>query len=212
MYYANVIFNIILGFSLIIFYMSYMGKTQITQLTPVDLIGNFILGGIIGGVIYNEEISFLKYVSLLLIGLLLIGTFNWIVKKIDVFRGVAIGNSIPIIKNGKFLIHNLSNNKNKIDIGIVASMMRIQGIKSFKDINYAQIEPNGQLSIIKKNDDIDFSVILICNGSIQRNSLKIIGKDESWLISEMDRKNIKSAQEVFIAEFWNGEINFILID
>ena len=111
MYYFYVVLNIIVGFSMIILYMSYMGKTQITHLTPVDFIGNFILGGIIGGVLYNQDISFIQYIFLLVIGLSIIAVLNWVAKRFDFFRDVAIGTPIPIIKNGKFILESIANKK-----------------------------------------------------------------------------------------------------
>jgi len=197
---------------MIILYMSFMGKTQITHLTPVDFIGNFILGGIVGGVLYNQDISFIQYIVLLIIGLAIIALLNWVAKRFDVFRDVAIGNPLPIIKDGKFILSNLSHKKNKIDMGIISSMMHAQGIKSFQEISYAQIEPNGQLSIIKKGDDSNFSLILICNGCIQCYALDILNKDEAWLLSEMKKQNIDAIEKIFIAEYWNGKTNFVLVE
>lgn len=37
-------------------------------MTPVDFIGNFVLGGIIGGVIYSDTIPLTQYIIILLMG------------------------------------------------------------------------------------------------------------------------------------------------
>ena len=55
------IFKLLIGIILIVLHLRLTGKQQTTQMTPIDFIGNFILGGIIGGVIYNHAISFAEY-------------------------------------------------------------------------------------------------------------------------------------------------------
>ena len=97
-------------------------------------------------------------------------------------------------------------------MGIVSSMMHAQGIQSFQEIGYAQLEPNGQLSIIKKDQENEFSLILICNGCIQCYALDMLGKDETWLHHEMSKQKIDSIESVFIAEYWKGSIDFVLFD
>lgn len=66
-YYGYVLVKFILGFAIVITHLNFSGKTQLSQMTPVDFIGNFVLGGIIGGVIYSDailSINILSYCSL----------------------------------------------------------------------------------------------------------------------------------------------------
>ena len=44
----------IIGFTIILAHMNISGKTQLSQLTPIDFIGNFVLGD--WGVIYTDAI------------------------------------------------------------------------------------------------------------------------------------------------------------
>ncbi|WP_404825877.1 YetF domain-containing protein, partial [Pectobacterium quasiaquaticum] len=48
-------------------------------------------------------------------------------KNIYFFRSVSIGDPIPIIKKGQFLMENILQKKNKIDIINVASQLHAQG-------------------------------------------------------------------------------------
>ena len=115
-FYMLVFVKFIIGFAVVIFYFNQSGKTQLSQMTPIDLIGNFILGGIIGGVIYTDSISLSRYIVVLIIGTLLMHFLNYIAKKFDVFRALALGNTIVFIKNGSLLMDNIQDKKNKIDI------------------------------------------------------------------------------------------------
>lgn len=99
-YYLLVIVKFIIGFVIVLTHMNISGKTQLSQMTPVDFIGNFVLGGIIGGVIYSDTIPLTQYIIILLMGVSFISIINWVSKHISVLRAVTIGNPIPIIKNG----------------------------------------------------------------------------------------------------------------
>lgn len=208
-YYLLTFGKLIVGFVIVMAYMNYMGKTQISQMTSIDLIGNFILGGIIGGVIYSETISMLQYILVLCLGIGMMSMLNIITKKFDFFRKVTIGVPIPLIEEGKFILENLESKDHKIDIVSIASTLRSQGILSFQEIRFAQIEPNGQLTVIKMNDPLP-SVIIMVNGEILTSELEKIHKDQEWLDQELNKQNIQNSQDVFLAEYWNNEVKFVL--
>ena len=53
----SIIIKIIIGMSGVIFFLRISGKTQMAQLTPLDSVNAFVLGALIGGVIYNPDLS-----------------------------------------------------------------------------------------------------------------------------------------------------------
>ncbi|MER1696207.1 DUF421 domain-containing protein, partial [Proteus mirabilis] len=187
------------------------GKTQLSQLTPIDFIGNFVLGGIMGGVIYTDAIPLYQYVIVFLIGVFFISFLNYISKKFNFFRAVAIGNPIPIIKKGRFIMENITEKKNKIDILNITSRLHAQGIHSFQEVNYAQIEPDGQITVVCDGAKMP-SIIIMKDGVIRASELEQIERDENWLNEEMKKQHIDNPEDVFLAEFWDGKVNFILQD
>lgn len=209
-YYVGVLIKFAIGFVIVIAHMNLSGKTQLSQFTPVDFIGNFILGGIIGGVIYSDSIPLSQYVIVLFIGTGFISGLNALTKKVAVFRSMAIGKSIPIIKDGQFLTEMIRKNKNRIDLFNLASQIHSQGIKSLQSIYYAQIEPSGQLTVFCDKKDLP-SLILIAHGSMIPHNLEQIGKDKEWLSTELERSHTK-LEDVFVAEFWDGKLSFTLAD
>lgn len=210
-YYSFIILKFIIGFAIVITHMNLSGKTQLSQMTPIDFIGNFVLGGIIGGVIYSDTIPLYQYITILMIGVLFISSLNLLTKKVNFFRNVAIGNPIPIIKKGKFIMENILKKKNKIDIINISSRIHAQGIHSFQEIYYAQIEPDGQLTIICDEKNMP-SVILMKDGVIRTSELESIERDEAWLKQQIEFQRIESLDDIFLAEFWRGEVTFILQD
>ncbi|MBY6329321.1 DUF421 domain-containing protein, partial [Providencia rettgeri] len=176
-----------------------------------DFIGNFVLGGIIGGVIYSDTIPLYQYITILIIGVLFISSLNFLTKKFNFFRNVAIGNPIPIIKKGQFIMENILKKGNKIDIINISSRIHAQGIHSFQEIYYAQIEPDGQLTVICDEKNMP-SVILMKDGIVRNSELDSIERDEEWLMQQIELQGIASVDDIFLAEFWRGEVSFILRD
>lgn len=198
-FYGYVLLKFVIGFFIVIMHLNFSGKTQLSQMTPVDFIGNFILGGIIGGVIYSDTIPLFQYITVLLIGVILISTLNLITKRFSFIRGLAIGEPIPIIKNGVFMMDNILKKKNKVDILNIISQLHSSGIHSFQEVIYAQIEPGGQLTAVCNEDKLP-SVIVIKQANIRANALEQIGKNEEWLLEIIKEKDIE-IQNIFIAEF-----------
>ncbi|HIH4927363.1 TPA: DUF421 domain-containing protein [Proteus mirabilis] len=210
-YYLLVVIKFIIGFTIILAHMNISGKTQLSQLTPIDFIGNFVLGGIMGGVNYTDAIPLYQYVIVFLIGVFFISFLNYISKKFNFFRAVAIGNPIPIIKKGRFIMENITEKKNKIDILNITSRLHAQGIHSFQEVNYAQIEPDGQITVVCDGAKMP-SIIIMKDGVIRASELEQIERDENWLNEEMKKQHIDNPEDVFLAEFWDGKVNFILQD
>ncbi|OOX78066.1 hypothetical protein BGI03_08915 [Snodgrassella alvi] len=207
-YYLWVLAKFLVGFIIVILHLNVTGKTQLNQMTPVDFIGNFVLGGIIGGVIYNQDIPIYQYIIVLLIGVCLISLLNWVCKHVSFIRMFAIGEPIPIMKDGHFLMDNILRKKNKIDILNVASLLHAQGITSFQEVSYAQIEPSGSLTVLTDKGKYP-SLILFKEGQVRTTELHRINKDEKWLEQKIQQQHL-TEDDLFLVEFWNNSLNFVL--
>lgn len=86
--YIDVAIKLALGLISLIFVINVSGKGNLTPNSASDQIQNYVLGGIIGGVIYNPSISILQYCIILLIWTILVLTLkclktnNHLVKKV----------------------------------------------------------------------------------------------------------------------------------
>lgn len=182
-------------------------------MNAIDLIGNFILGGVIGGVIYNGDIGFDTYLISLFLGVFLINLLNWLVKKTSLFRAFAIGDPIILITDGRFCIDAIKDKNNKIDIHNVAANLRVMGYFSFANIQFLQIEPNGQLSVIEKDKQKPMpSIILMVNGIASEAELKMIDKDVEWLKQQVATTGIVEFDQLYLVEYYNEQLNIVLAD
>lgn len=211
MFYVWMVIKLATGFAFILTYLNLSGRSQFSQMNAIDLIGNFILGGLVGGVIYTREIPFYEYVLALLIGICILFTLNIFCRKFNLFRNMTIGRQITIIKNGRFIMENILNKNNKIDLINIASQINLQGIYSFDEIQFAQIEPNGSVTAICDKNKLP-SVIVCYQGSIREEELEDIERTREDLINDMKAHGIEDVDRVFLGEFRNGHFKYVCND
>jgi len=210
--YLWVILKLVIGFSLIISYLNITGRNQIAMMSAVDLVGNFILGGVVGGILYNDKLPILHYIALLILCILLMALFNYLSRKIPDLRKRTIGEPITLIRDGRFLIENFEENASRIDLKDVATALRMQNIFSFDNIDFAQIETTGHVSVIMKDDAKKPSRFLVHRGDILEEELKSLGRDETWLRGELRALGLQKLEEVFLAEWVGDHMLVVLMD
>ncbi|GBQ06543.1 hypothetical protein AA15669_0983 [Saccharibacter floricola DSM 15669] len=211
MFYVWMVIKLVTGFAFIITYLNVSGRSQFSQMNAIDLVGNFILGGLVGGVIYTTAIPFYKYVLALLIGISILLTLNVFCRKFNLFRNVTIGRQIPIIKNGRFIMKNILNKNNKIDMINISSQINLQGIYSFDEIQFAQIEPNGSVTAICDKNKLP-SVIVCYQGTIREDDLEDTNHSRDDLINDMKAHGIEDVDDVFLGEFHQGHFKYVCKD
>ena len=204
-YLIIVICKIVIGFAIVIAHLNFSGKTQLAQMTPIDFFGNFVLGAVIGGVIYNNEISMLYYMLLLIISVVFLNIISFLSKKIDKLRSITIGKAIVIIDDNKLSIENV--NSNKVDIVSIISKIHSRGIKSLAEIYFAQIEPDGQLTIVLEKDKWP-SLVFNINGKYQEEEIEKINKNKDWVESYIKNAKIDD-DSIYIIEYASNTLNIV---
>ncbi len=201
--------TVILYFAILIS-MRLMGKRQLGELeisefivaaliadlaaTPLQDIGIPLLNGLL-------PIAIMFCLEIIIAGLNL---------KCIRLRKFTYGKPEIIIKNGKIDRKKMQHNRFTIDE--LMQELRAQGQSDASQIAYAVLETNGQLSIILKSEsqpatagqlsvagqDEGYAHIIINDGRILDNNLRLLGRDRRWLVNELRRRNISGAEDVYI--------------
>ncbi len=166
--------------------------------SAVDQIQNFVLGGIIGGVIYNSSITILQYIVILIIWTILILSLKWLNTNVSFIKHLIDGKPTIIIKNGK-LDPEACRSKG-LSASDVALKLRSQGVFQLKEVKRAVIEQNGQLIIVRMGDE-NPKYPIITDGVVQVEILETIGKTEEWLMAELNKQGFENVDDIFIAEY-----------
>ena len=180
--------KLLIGFLALITIINISGKGNLSPSSASDQVQNYVLGGIIGGVIYNNNVRILDYIGILCIWCILVLTLKWIKKHNVRAKQLIDGNALIIIDNVSF-------------------KLRTNNVYSVKEVKRAVVEQNGQLIIIQHGEE-NPKFPLITDGHLQTDILAVIGKDEQWLLKEMEKQGLSKYSEVFLGEYVDGKLMF----
>jgi len=89
---------------MMIFQINILGKRDFSVNTPLNQVQNYVLAGIIGGVIYNHAISFAEYISFLLVTFGIISGLNYLTSKFMSTRSLVMGKATGSSRAGDLLM------------------------------------------------------------------------------------------------------------
>lgn len=210
---GNLTLELILGFFALLLITKILGKTQINQVTPFDFISSLVLGELLGNAVYDKDINLLTILYTMSLWTFLIYMIERITQKFRKTRKFFEGEPSILINDGQINFNELK--KEKLDINELMSMLRGRDIFSVREVEYAILEPNGSLSILKKpkydnptKEDLNIvlkpaylPVALILDREIMSHNLEKCGLNEKWLIEQLRDNGVEGVEEVFFAEW-----------
>lgn len=190
----------------VVFLKLFNMNSQLKQLTPISIVLNFLLSAILSSFILDDTISIMDFFVIMIIYGALLAIVNWLSFNTVFGRRMFVGVPRVIVQDGEFRADVMR--KMRLNVRDVASAMRAQNVHSLREIKFAQVEPNGDLTIVKKGDE-NYSVVLIDNGVVDTAALEKIGKTELWLMAKLHAQKIRDPQNVFIAQYHHGKLEII---
>lgn len=217
MNYSDLIISLELigGYFALLIITKLVGRITITQISTFDFIGVLILGDLVGAAMYTKEAAWSHMLIAMGTWTILIYTTALITQKSRKSRDLLEGKPVIIINKGKIDIKAMK--KNLIDLDQLAMMLRLKDIFSFAEVEYAILESNGDISIMKKEAPptnkqphiVTISYLIIQDGKVITENFAQINKTQKWLEQELKKNNYHSAKEIFIAE-WNDNYGLLL--
>ena len=80
--YIEILIKLALGLVSLVFVINVTGKGNLAPNSAIDQIQNYVLGGIIGGVIYNSSITILQYAVILIMWTILVLLLKWLTNNV----------------------------------------------------------------------------------------------------------------------------------
>lgn len=208
----------IILYILVLAVMRFMGKREIGQLQPFELVISIMIADLasipmsdVGVPIFNGIVPILS----LLIMHLLISLGN--LKSIN-FRKVICGKPTILIYRGKIDEQKLK--KERYTINELQERLRGKDVFNIGDVEYAILETSGEINVIlkpeKRNPTLEDMNIkpeydgiaydLVVDGVIQRENLTKIKKDYKWLESEVSKFGFEPEQALVVTIDASGKI------
>lgn len=205
-----VLIRAIVLYFVVVFIMRIMGKRQIGQLQPFELVIALMVSELAAMPMQNTSIPLSHGIIPIITLLVLQVLISTLQLKSEAARAIFCGKPSILIEKGKINIKELRNSR--LNLNDLLEELRLKDYYNLEDIEYAILETGGQISIIPKSElepatrkDLNVKstqdilpVTLILDGKINSKNLKYINKDKSWLNSQLNKKNI-SADQVFLA-------------
>lgn len=218
---TSILFRTVLIYLILSIVLRCMGKRQLGELELSDLVVTLLLSEVAALPIadHNMPLSNGLFPVLLILSLEIICTF--LKNKIPLLKKMMEGKPSILICRGQLDQKELA--KMRLSIEELLGECRLQGYSDLRDIYYAILEQDGQLSIIPRAakqplcaEDVDIKIPehglahpIILDGRINDNHLRMIGKDRAWLEKECRRRGTPRKDVFFMTIDDEGEIMLI---
>jgi len=187
---------------------NFVGKKSLGQFTPYDVAILFIVSNVISQPLVNTDLFKTAF------GVVILSVSIVIISKLSLKRQFYGIDGMPsvVIANGKLIKEELKINH--LNLYTLLSMLRLQGYNKIEDVNYAILEPGGQISVIPKSDarppttkemnlnipDEGLTFAVIVDGKINKRILPYVQINENWLVNELHSSYKVKPKDVFYAE------------
>ena len=145
-----VVIRTLIIYCLVTFFVRIMGKRQLGELQPGELVTTLLVSEIAANPIIDSSLPILNCIIPLM---LLVGfeiTNSVLCMKSVRFRYFSEGKPLTIIRNGKLDLKQIK--KLRFTMDDILSALRQKDIFNIEDVEYAVVETNGTLSILQKPD------------------------------------------------------------
>ena len=187
--YIQLFIKFSLGILTLIIQINAFGKSNLAPTTALDQLQNYVLGGIIGGLIYNQSITVLQFLLVLIVWTLVVFILKFGRERSNWIRNLIDGKPVQVIKNGHVLVGNCM--KAGISANELMFRLRSRGIYSVEKVKNCIFEQNGQLTIIE-NDEDNIRFPIISDGQINEDVLDLIHKSNAWLEQKVTKAGYNS--------------------
>ena len=204
--YLDIAIKLTMGLLSLVFVINISGKGNLAPSSATDQVLNYVLGGIVGGVIYSPRISVLQYFIILMIWTMIVLILKWLKTNSVLFKSILDGQPVIIIKKG--ILDVEACRRAGLTANDIAFKLRTNGVYSVRKVKRAVLGQNGQLIIVLQDEE-NPKYPIITDGTVQTNILEIIDKDMDWLQEQLKEMGYENISDIFLAEYDNGKINVI---
>ena len=204
-------FRTIILYLLLMVGLRLMGKRQIGELEPSELVLTLIISDLAAVPMQDFGIPLVNGVFPIIILLCLSMLFSFLNLKSIRFRSILCGQPAFIIREGK--LQQEAMRKNRFTIDELYEQLRGQGISDLESVKYAILETSGKLSVLpytrespvtpkvmgqQVEDDTVLPVLLINDGRVMADNLHLCGYDRTWLERQLQQRKYRSPRQVFL--------------
>lgn len=204
-----IIFRTLILYLMVVIVMRIMGKTQIGQLQPFELVVALIISELASIPMENTEIPLLNGIIPILTLLFAQMTLAYLSLKSEKCRAIICGRPSILIEKGR--INEKELKYLRMNINDLLEQLRVKNYPNIWDVDYAILETNGQLSVIPKGTnrpiitrDLDIKahdsglpITLVMDGTVIEHNLRQAKITQDELLEKLKEEGIESLKDLF---------------
>lgn len=203
------IIRTVILYAFVVFSVRIMGKRQISDMQPSELVITLIISEIAAIPMQNTSQPLISGVIpvLVLVALEIIASI--FMMKSGIFRKLVCGSPIVVIRDGEILQKEMR--RLRLTTEDLCVQLRQQNVFSIEDVQYCIVETNGKVSVLEKPQsrqpsardfgieisDNKIETVVVSDGQILDNSLKLCRKTKNDVVDILKKENTKLS-DVFI--------------
>ena len=200
----------IILYLLIIASVRLMGKRQVGELEPSELVLALIIADLAAVPMQDFGIPLLSGIIPILTLLCITMILSVLTMRSVKFRAIICGRPSIIVENGK--LHQREMKKNRFTVDELMEELRMKGVSDISTVKYAILETNGQISVLPyanqlpvtaeqmnvAPDDVGLPIVIINDGRVLDHNLKTRGLNHEWLEKRLSEHKVNSSKDVFL--------------
>ncbi len=208
---ATAFFRTIILYLLLVAGLRLSGKRQIGELEPIELVLTLLISDLASVPMQDFGIPLLNGVVPILALIAMSTLFSCVSLRNVRFRSLVCGEPALVIKDGRIRQEVMRHNRLTLDE--LLEELRGQGVLDINSVKYAVLETSGHLSVLLRadqqpltarqmavavEDDVLLPTVVINDGRVMDQNLRLAGRDESWLHQQLQKRKIRRPQDVFL--------------
>lgn len=187
-----------------------MGKRQVGELEPSELVVSLLIADIAAVPMQDFGIPLLTGIIPIFTLLSMTMILSVLTMKNTRFRILMCGKPSIVVHDGQLDQREMQRNRYTVDE--LFEELRMKGYTDLTRIKYAILETNGQLSVLPyascqpptaaqlevKTQESGLPVILISDGRLMEENLHVSGHDRNWLDKQLRKHNCPCPAHVFL--------------
>ena len=187
-----------------------MGKRQVGELEPSELVLSLIIADLASVPMQDYGIPLLTGILPILALLAMTMILSVLTMKSVRFRALMCGRPSIVIRDG--LVDQREMARNRLTIDELLEELRAKGYTDPATVKYAILETTGQLSVLPyanqkpptaqqlqvSAEESGLPLVVISDGRLLEHNLRALGRDRKWLDQRLEERGCSGLEAVFL--------------
>ena len=212
---VSVIFRTVVMYTVVIFSMRIMGKKNLGEFQPSDLVSTILISNLTSIIIEEPHIPVVYSISAIIIIMALEVFVSLWVKKSENFAHIAQGKSFILVQNG--IINQKAMKELRFSVDDVLEALRAKDIFYIEEAMLAIVETTGNVNVYKDPDaksnikkaSVPAMPVIVDSKIIKRN-LSVVGFEEDKVLEILQKNNLCCEKILLMTLDGNGQYKITL--